>query len=95
MRRELKAKKLSNREAEVSELVALGFANKEVASKLFVTEKTVKFHLTNIYKKLAVKSRTQLIVLFSTMNTELQTEVEVPSPFDPGPSILYSGTGNA
>src|ERR1700743_1707843 len=37
-------------------------SNKEVASQLFVTEKTVKFHLTNIYKKMAVKSRAQLIV---------------------------------
>jgi hypothetical protein len=33
-----------------------------VAGQLFVTEKTVKFHLTNIYKKMSVKSRAQLIV---------------------------------
>src|ERR1700749_411548 len=55
-------KGLSNREAEVAELVSKGLSNKEVASQLFVTEKTVKFHLTNIYKKMAVKSRAQLIV---------------------------------
>lgn len=53
---------LSHREAEVAELVSKGLSNKEVASQLFVTEKTVKFHLTNIYKKMAVKSRAQLIV---------------------------------
>ncbi|MEQ1877779.1 MAG: helix-turn-helix transcriptional regulator [Bdellovibrionia bacterium] len=53
---------LSNREAEVAELVTKGLSNKEVASQLFVTEKTVKFHLTNIYKKMNVKSRAQLIV---------------------------------
>lgn len=53
---------LSNREAEVAELVTQGLSNKEVASRLFVTEKTVKFHLTNIYKKMNVKSRAQLIV---------------------------------
>lgn len=53
---------LSNREAEVAELVSKGLPNKEVAGKLFVTEKTVKFHLTNIYKKMNVKSRSQLIV---------------------------------
>lgn len=55
-------KGLSNREAEVAELVTKGLSNKEVANQLFVTEKTVKFHLTNIYKKMCVKSRAQLIV---------------------------------
>jgi DNA-binding CsgD family transcriptional regulator len=55
-------KGLSNREAEVAELVTRGLSNKEVANQLFVTEKTVKFHLTNIYKKMNVKSRAQLIV---------------------------------
>jgi DNA-binding NarL/FixJ family response regulator len=59
----LKAKGLSNREAEVSHLVAKGLSNKEVASKLFITEKTVKFHLSNIYPKLGIKSRAQLIVV--------------------------------
>ncbi len=53
---------LSNREVEVAELVSKGLANKEVAEKLFVTEKTVKFHLTNIYKKMTIRSRAQLIV---------------------------------
>ena len=55
-------KGLSNREAEVAELVTKGLSNKEVANQLFVTEKTVKFHLTNIYKKMSLKSRAQLIV---------------------------------
>lgn len=55
-------KGLSNRESEVAELVTKGLSNKEVANQLFVTEKTVKFHLTNIYKKMSVKSRAQLIV---------------------------------
>lgn len=55
-------KGLSSREAEVAALVSTGKPNKEVALQLFVTEKTVKFHLTNIYKKLGVKSRSQLIV---------------------------------
>ncbi|MBC87468.1 MAG: helix-turn-helix transcriptional regulator [Bdellovibrionaceae bacterium] len=55
-------KGLSNRESEVAELVTKGLSNKEVANQLFVTEKTVKFHLTNIYKKMNVKSRAQLIV---------------------------------
>ncbi len=62
LREILTQKGLSNREAEVAELVVKGLSNKEVANQLFVTEKTVKFHLTNIYKKMSVKSRAQLIV---------------------------------
>ena len=58
----LTQKGLSHREAEVAELVSRGLSNKEVANQLFVTEITVKFHLTNIYKKMSVKSRAQLIV---------------------------------
>ena len=62
LRNVLIQKGLSNREAEVAELVSKGLSNKEVANQLFVTEKTVKFHLVNIYKKMNVKSRAQLIV---------------------------------
>jgi len=55
-------KGLSNREAQVSELVSKGLSNKEVANQIFVTEKTVRFHLTNIYQKLHVKNRAHLIL---------------------------------
>lgn len=81
----LTQKGLSNREAEVAELVTKGLSNKEVASQLFVTEKTVKFHLTNIYKKMNLKSRSQLIVWcmphMSFQETErAQTENQNPIP---------------
>lgn len=55
-------KGLSRRESEVASLVAEGLANRKIAERLFVTEKTVKFHLTNIYRKMKLKSRAQLIV---------------------------------
>lgn len=58
----LRYKGLSNREAEVAIAVTKGLSNHEVANHLFVTQKTIKFHLTNIYKKLDIKSRAQLIV---------------------------------
>lgn len=54
---------LSNREVEVILEVTNGHSNKLISDKLFVTEKTVKFHLTNIYKKLNVKSRLEAVVL--------------------------------
>lgn len=70
----LTQKGLSNREAEVAELVVKGLSNKEVANQLFVTEKTVKFHLTNIYKKMSVKSRAQLIVWCMPHQSFVETE---------------------
>lgn len=43
-------------ETKVANLVGLGMSNKEVATQLFVVEKTVKYHLGSIYKKMALKS---------------------------------------
>ena len=50
---------LTPREADILTLVAEGFANKEIARRLAVTEKTVKTHLTHVFGKLGVESRTQ------------------------------------
>jgi two-component system, NarL family, response regulator LiaR len=50
---------LSERESEVLKLVARGKANKQIASELFVEEKTVKAHVSSILRKLGVQSRTQ------------------------------------
>jgi DNA-binding NarL/FixJ family response regulator len=50
---------LTQREAEVLELVAEGYPNARVAKMLWVTEQTVKFHLSNIYRKLSVANRTE------------------------------------
>jgi DNA-binding NarL/FixJ family response regulator len=44
----------------VAELVAEGLQTKQVAAALFVSAKTVEGHLTNIYAKLGVHSRTEL-----------------------------------
>lgn len=58
----LKDQGLTPRECEVSFLVSQGNSNKEIAEELGVTEVTVKFHLQNIFKKMELKSRAQLIV---------------------------------
>jgi DNA-binding NarL/FixJ family response regulator len=50
---------LSSRELEVLRLVAAGSTNSDIARKLWVTEQTVKFHLSNIYRKLEVANRTE------------------------------------
>ena len=50
---------LTRRELEILTSVAEGRTNREVAKLLWVTEQTVKFHLANIFRKLAVSNRTQ------------------------------------
>jgi len=50
---------LTEREAEILKLVARGKANKQIASDLFVEEKTVKTHVSSILRKQGVQSRTQ------------------------------------
>ena len=50
---------LTRREKEVLQLLTRGLSNKEMAAKLYVSEKTVKTHVANIFGKLAVTSRTQ------------------------------------
>jgi DNA-binding NarL/FixJ family response regulator len=50
---------LTTRELEILQLVAAGSTNGEIARRLWVTEQTVKFHLSNVYRKLDVANRTQ------------------------------------
>ena len=50
---------LTRREREILQLVAEGHSNAQLARMLWVTEQTVKFHLSNIYRKLDVSNRTE------------------------------------
>jgi DNA-binding CsgD family transcriptional regulator len=52
---------LTPAERRVASAVAQAMTNREVAATLYVSEKTVEFHLRNIYRKLGVRSRTQLV----------------------------------
>ncbi len=53
--------KLSARELEVLRLLALGFTNKEIAEKIFLSVKTVETHRARIYSKMGFKSRADLV----------------------------------
>lgn len=53
---------LTPRELDVLKLMVKGLSNKEMAENLFISDKTVKIHVSNILKKLRVKSRSQAII---------------------------------
>ena len=54
---------LTARELEILELIAAGLSNKEIAGRLFVSENTVKTHLSRVFDKLGAKRRTQAVQL--------------------------------
>jgi len=53
---------LTETETKIVKLVFTGLANKDIAKDIYLSEKTVKFHLYKIFKKLSVKNRSQLIL---------------------------------
>ena len=53
---------LTEAETKIVKLVLTGLSNKEIAKDIYLSEKTVKFHLYKIFKKLSVKNRSQLIL---------------------------------
>jgi len=59
-RRPGEAGELTEREQTIAELVASGRSNKQVAAALFLSQKTIEHHLSRIYAKLGVRSRTEL-----------------------------------
>ncbi len=54
---------LTERERQVLSLMAKGFRNKEIARKLFISEKTVKIHVANVLNKLSASNRTEAVVI--------------------------------
>ncbi|MFA5308943.1 MAG: LuxR C-terminal-related transcriptional regulator [Dehalococcoidales bacterium] len=62
LRNNHKSQFLTRRESEVLDLISTGFSNQEIASKLFISLYTVKNHIHNIYGKLDVNRRTQVII---------------------------------
>lgn len=66
--KKIKSLEISDREYEVLQLISQGLSNKEVAEKLFLTESTIKTHVSNLLVKLNAKRRTQAIQIAKTLN---------------------------
>ena len=54
----------------MARLVSMGMGNRQVASELFISIKTVQFHLTHIYAKLNINSRSELAAQFRDAEDE-------------------------
>ena len=57
----------SKAENSIAQLILDGLTSKEISERACITEKTVKFHLTSLYRKSAVKNRAQFIVKWLPM----------------------------
>lgn len=53
---------LSAREYEILELISFGYSNMEIGKKIFISEKTVKNHITSLYNKIQVSNRTEAVI---------------------------------
>ena len=62
---------LTDRELQVAELVCRGFNNEDIAAKLKIKYGTVKTHIQNIYRKVHIKNKIQMILKFVDTATKL------------------------
>jgi DNA-binding CsgD family transcriptional regulator len=75
---------LTERENEVVKLIVKGKSNKEIGRILFVSISTVKNHIYNIYRKLGVSSRGQLVHTVITLHADMDVPVETAPIDEPG-----------
>lgn len=71
---------LTPREREVLALIGKGASNREIAHALYLSEGTVKNHVTNILSRLELRDRTQAALLASSVRSQLEAS---PSESDP------------
>lgn len=74
---------LTVRERQVAELIAAGAANREIATALYITEGTVKNHVSSILRKLGLRDRTQLALYVAT-NGKARADAGLVKPPSPG-----------
>jgi DNA-binding CsgD family transcriptional regulator len=77
---------LRDRELEVLELMIAGLRNRDIAERLFISVRTVKFHVSNVLRKLDVDSRTAAIALAHAAGVTAPTTVEADAASTPAPA---------
>lgn len=86
--------KLCDREREVVSYVVHGFANVEIAHRLFISERTVSTHLVNIYEKLNVHSRAELTALVRASDRVVEAGLRAGKEPEFGPFVHSNGSGS-
>lgn len=71
---------LTPQQFRVSTMLAAGLLNKQIAYEMNVTEATVKAHLTALFRKLGVSSRTQAVLAISSLDVEQPGQFNAPAP---------------
>jgi DNA-binding NarL/FixJ family response regulator len=69
---------LTPREAEILQLLIAGYTNKAIAAEIFISEKTVEFHLDNLYTKIGVRTRL-MAGIWAMQHGMLAETREIPS----------------
>jgi len=69
---------LTARELEILQLVVSGYTNKAIAAEIYISEKTVEFHLDNIYTKIGVRTRLMAGIWAIQQGIAVETR-EIPS----------------
>ncbi|MFA7176487.1 MAG: LuxR C-terminal-related transcriptional regulator, partial [Smithellaceae bacterium] len=72
----VKLNKISHREMEVLELVSESLTNEEIAHRLFLSNKTVKTHVRNIFEKTGVRNRTEAALLFTRYHQDIENHLK-------------------
>ena len=78
---------LCAREREIVSYVVHGFANREIADRLHISDRTVSTHLVNIYEKLNVHSRAELAVLVRATDRLIEAGLRADSKSEFGPFV--------
>jgi DNA-binding NarL/FixJ family response regulator len=82
---------LCPREREIVSYVVHGFANREIAKRLCISERTVSTHIVNIYEKLNVHSRAELAVLVRATDRLIEAGLRTGSKSEFGPFVRVDG----
>src|SRR5512135_814528 len=86
----LEERGITAREGEIVRLLIEGRTNEEIAARLFISNHTVKNHIHNVYQKLGIRNRVQLIQCFRSALEESGPPAAVPRTGRSGPARLLA-----